>query len=80
MADISGKVVQGLTGRQLARIVQKYHLEDVRLATDQYLIFEVYEEEIDEVDCEGEPIKVYTDLIVNLNDGSAEFNTWDSRL
>ena len=80
MADISSEVVQGLMGRQLARIVQRYNLENVRLATDQYLIFEIDEKELDEVDREGDPIKEYTDLIVNLNDGSAEFNTWDSRM
>ena len=80
MTDISNKVVLGLTGRQLITFVQKYNLEDVRLATDQYLIFEIDERELDELDCEGYPVKEYTDLIINLNNGFPEFNTWDSRI
>ncbi len=75
MADIPR-----LTGRHLIRIIQRYNLENVVLAQDQNLIFEVDEEDTGETDSLGDPIMKYTDLIIDLNHGQAEFNQLDSRI
>ena len=73
MADISAQ----LTGKHLVQIVKKYNLEDLRLAQGQTLIFEVSERYLENTpDFFGEDMMECVDLIVDLDDGSAEYNTW----
>lgn len=70
-------IIPQLTGKHLVQIIKKYNLEDLRLAQGQTLIFEVSERYLKNTpDFFGEDMMECVDLIVDLDDGSAEYNTW----
>lgn len=80
-----GITVKNITGQDIIDAIKLFHCENKHLGKIEYgdgcdldLYFDDTEKELDEKDEYGEPIMLYYDFVIHVDDKTSKIETWRS--